>query len=785
MKRFHALMLAAIVALTAFVALMPTVALAQSIGLPGDYSSLFQGLGQGYFSTLQYLAWKLYIALFLIEIVVIGVQGMLYKDNVYEFLQTFAFKVLMASVMLAVIANAGNIFPVIVQMFQNTAITTANAGGGTGLCGSLNAGNPTCLEGNMLLWSLQYFIAADASRAADSAEATAAGIVVFGTGLPGLSTAFLMGHENFALFCIAMGMTCVMSAAGIFLTYTLLTFETQIIMAIGVIYLAFQGSRFTAQFSQGYMSYAINIGTKFFVFYFMVAILGQITSDGDGSLAASIASLIAGAIIPFGAGSIVLVAISSPIPVICVVSSILVAAIPQFAGSLLSGSSALSASNALSSISGSLAGAGAMNANQNKQQAAGQTAQDSKQAGRDLGGHGGVGGPGAGHGGGEGLNKTQDVTHAFDHSPGGAGAGVGAPGGHDPAGAGQSSGSLLAAQPGGGHAGAGENGETPGLGERLETRAAAVGAFFAHPFGGGGSSAPSSNGGSSDAEGGAPAAAPSGVNPGAAAPAGMAAGEVAAADAVAPPGGVVDADGGQPLPPVTDPSSTPAVPADGVNPPQPTAMGADMNAPSAPAQQPAGAGGMSFTQPAAAPAAAASAGVGGLGLGPSAGSPQKPATSGSGQGTPPKAAVPPPPATAPPPAKPPSTSTPPKPAASGAPPASTSGTSGTSGTPGSPGTSADTRPAAAAHHPMTAESVQKLAETHSWGSLTTDQKTQIMENTDLKEAAQKAYASKGEAALKEFKSHETDGLMSLGSFIPKSDAPPPAVQVRISNPDKL
>jgi len=357
-KRFHFLAIGSALVLFAFTLLHPAIALAQPDLTGADQTAVFAQLGTGWFTTLQGMAARLYGALFTLEVIVVCIQGALYKDNVAEFFQGFAFKILTATVMLAVIGNAGVIFPAIVGMFQTTAAQVTGlqthstnvcfgANTGNAACTAQTIANPTALETHMLLWSAQYFIAADASRAADSAESAIAGIVVFGTGVPGLSTAFLMGHENFSLFCIALGMTCVMSAAGILLTYVLLTFETQIVMMIGVIYLAFQGSRYTAQFSQGYMSYCINIGTKFFVFYFMVSILGTMLDNGDQSLGASIASLVAGAVIPFGAGSIVLVALSSPIPVICIITSILVAAIPNFAGSLLQGSSALSASAAL------------------------------------------------------------------------------------------------------------------------------------------------------------------------------------------------------------------------------------------------------------------------------------------------------------------------------------------------------------------------------------------------------------------------------------------------------
>jgi hypothetical protein len=364
LKRVHGLILGSAAALFLLSLLHPAAALAQT--LPGDPTALFTSMGMGWFQQLQGMAARLYGGLFTIEVIVVCVQGALYKDNIAEFFQGFAFKILTATVMLAIIGNAGTIFPAVVGMFETTAAQVTGNTGSSGnvcfqnanpaadqtssaQCTANTISNPTGLELNMLGWAAMYFVAADVSRAADSAEGAIAGIVVFGTGVPGLSTAFLMGHENFSLFCIAMGMTCVMSAAGLLLTYVLLTFETQVIMSIGVIFLAFQGSRFTAQFSQGYMSYCINIGTKFFVFYFMVSILGAMMQQGNAALGASIAGLIAGAAIPFGAGSIALVAASSPIPIICVITSVLIAAIPNFASSLLSGASALSASSALQS----------------------------------------------------------------------------------------------------------------------------------------------------------------------------------------------------------------------------------------------------------------------------------------------------------------------------------------------------------------------------------------------------------------------------------------------------
>ncbi len=406
MKRKHAVPLGIALALFTLPLLHPALALAQDLGTPASsVDALLKGqLAQQWFSTLQGMARDLYIGLFTIELIVVGVQGLLHKDNIAEFFQTFVFKVVMATAMIAVIGNAGNIFPTVVSLFKQTATQTINdtcsGPKAPQNCQTVGDSNPSGLESTFLGWAAAYFLAADVSRAADSAESSAAGIVVFGTGLPGLSSAFLLGHENFELFCMALGMLCVVAAGGVLLTYLLLTFECQIIMMIGVFFLAFQGSRFTAQFAQGYMSYCVNIGVKFFVYFFIIAILKVVTSDGDGSLAGFLGGLAAGAAIPFGAGSIALVAASSPIPIISVISSILVAAIPNFAGSLLSGSSALSAGAAMGQLTNALATGSGMNSALQKNAAADHTSRDSGHAKEELhgksqasdGGQGGQGG---------------------------------------------------------------------------------------------------------------------------------------------------------------------------------------------------------------------------------------------------------------------------------------------------------------------------------------------------------------------------------------------------------
>jgi hypothetical protein len=333
---------------------------------PFDYSS-----AAGWSSQLELLTQHLFGALFILELVILGVQALFFKDSVYEYFKMFAGKILLATVVLAVIANANLIFPQAVSIFAATAnaVIGGNGGGGTPppsqacvqhmrwTCVPPSASNNP--EGTFLEWAMFYFIAADASRVADSAEGIASGIMFGipfppdpGDGDPGISTTFLMGHGQFQIVCFGLGMLCVISAATIFLTYVLLTFEMQIILAIGVITMAGYGTRFTQSMSAAFPKYCVTIGTKFFAYYFVVAAVQVMVSNVSNSFSGTgglLGGLIGGALVPFGALAIALVFASSTVPIIAVVSAILVAAIPGFAGSLTQGGAALSAGDGLKS----------------------------------------------------------------------------------------------------------------------------------------------------------------------------------------------------------------------------------------------------------------------------------------------------------------------------------------------------------------------------------------------------------------------------------------------------
>jgi hypothetical protein len=68
------------------------------------------------------------------------------------------------------------------------------------------------------------------------------------------------------------------------------------------------------------------------------------------NLAQMLGGLMLGALAPFGFGAVVILMVTTPAPIVAIISGIMVAAIPQFAGSLTSGGSALTTAGAYSTI---------------------------------------------------------------------------------------------------------------------------------------------------------------------------------------------------------------------------------------------------------------------------------------------------------------------------------------------------------------------------------------------------------------------------------------------------
>jgi hypothetical protein len=353
---------------------------------------------------------KLYISLFTLELIVMAAQAMIFKNSIVDYFKMFSSKVMIALAFGWGVTNANMIEGWVINGFSHTAqwVTGCSQQGGCNgatqsetIASACNANlkyqcppptppNPD-IEATFILWGCLYFMAADVSRLGDSAENIAIGWdwgLPFppdpGNGVPGVAQAFLAGHKEFQLLCMAIGITCFAAAMSIWLTYQLLNFEMMIVCTLGLVFTAFQASKYTKPFSAGFPKYVFNTGVKFFVYYFVVAIISGWLNAINEEAPLTILSLVGGAVVPFGALAAVLLFGTTPAPMIAVVSAFMVQAIPGFAGSLLQGQGATSASQLWGQFNQSLS----------KGAKANQSAIESQQQGIDKLQRGGMQSPG-------------------------------------------------------------------------------------------------------------------------------------------------------------------------------------------------------------------------------------------------------------------------------------------------------------------------------------------------------------------------------------------------------
>ncbi len=180
----------------------------------------------------------------------------------------------------------------------------------------------------------------------------------------GCATSVPFTHLLFNLAAFGMGMMVAASIAVVLLTLVMVTVESYIVMGAGVFFLGFAGLRHTSSFAQGYLSYAVNVGVKLFTFWLIISIesalmfrlLEEAALVMIGSFAA--AQFDGGnyltQILKFSFAGLTL-AVAGLAVFTCMMMSALAYAIPNFAGSFVTGTTALSAMSVLSGTISSIA----------------------------------------------------------------------------------------------------------------------------------------------------------------------------------------------------------------------------------------------------------------------------------------------------------------------------------------------------------------------------------------------------------------------------------------------
>ncbi|MBV8748847.1 MAG: type IV secretion system protein [Candidatus Eremiobacteraeota bacterium] len=324
--------------------MLPSAALAQGMGVfdPSGVSQI-SAQADGFFNTAQGWAQRLFTGLFVIELTILGVQGILFRDNLAEFMASFGLKVFAAGFFMWLIVNAQTFLVPIRDGFKHAGQSLGGSGDAT----------PFALAGEGLLAATGFYTASMIGHSSDYAYSWIPdiyGALTAIVGQTGLGSSYAQGHQTFGLMMQGIGLMMIMASAGVIIQTALVTIESAIVMGAGVMFLGFSGTRFTMPFSQGYLQYAINVGVKLFTLYIVVGLCQNLM---PGILAASAITMALG-LVPAGLGSEMAVPVAAWAAMQMMVVSALIWAIPNFAGSFLSGTSSLGAGAIMGQFSNAL-----------------------------------------------------------------------------------------------------------------------------------------------------------------------------------------------------------------------------------------------------------------------------------------------------------------------------------------------------------------------------------------------------------------------------------------------
>ncbi|MHB1668915.1 P-type conjugative transfer protein TrbL [Thiomonas sp.] len=396
---------------------------------PGFLTNLqnqFQGATTGWMTQALTLAKGLFVGLAGLDIAWTGINWLLKKNDLSDFIAAFVLKMLSLAFFYMLLAEAPTWIPMIINSFKSAG-------------SSVGAASP-----------------ASASPALDPST-------VFGQGFrisnamwtaEGKVSSFFHPFDSVAyLLGTALASIMVMAAYALLAVQILITnVESYIIIGGEALLLGFNGSKWTQPFAEKYFGYAFSIGIKLFVLYLITG-LGQSLADGWITILNGYAA---------NPGTFALQA-----PIAIGVSSLVYGAmgvtVPGIASSMLNGSPSMSLGNtmgAAAGVAGGVAGAGAAAVAGYAGAVGAAQGGLNKLAGLVGAGSGGSGAAAGGIGGTDKLASLGAMTGASGGTPGSIGGskpGAGPMGGPSPA-------SARFKQDGQGGPGAGASTASPGAG---------------------------------------------------------------------------------------------------------------------------------------------------------------------------------------------------------------------------------------------------------------------------------------------------------------------------------
>jgi hypothetical protein len=255
-----------------------------------DPSTSIQNVSTGWLNPATGFASALFKTLFIFEIFMVGLQAILFRDNIMHLFSTYTFKVFVACFFIYLMANAATIFAPILASFQIAGQTLGQS--------SVQSLFTIFAQGTSA--AALFFCAAMASHIQDMTAGNGCGAFTAGTGNVGCAITESLGHLTFEFFSQGLGMVIIGAMGIMFLSYALITAEMFIAMTAGALFLGLSSTRFTLPFTQGYLGYMLNVGVKQFTFWVLVAVeqiflVPQLLSAGVG--------LIGAANVPHGTGA--------------------------------------------------------------------------------------------------------------------------------------------------------------------------------------------------------------------------------------------------------------------------------------------------------------------------------------------------------------------------------------------------------------------------------------------------------------------------------------------------
>jgi type IV secretion system protein TrbL len=303
----------------------PPAISASGAGFLTNLQNQFQGATTGWMTQALTLAKGLFVGLAGLDIAWTGINWLLKKNDLSDFIAAFVLKMLSLAFFYMLLAEAPTWIPMIITSFKSAGSSV----GAASLASASPALDPSTVFG-------QGFRISNAMWTAEGK--------VSSFFHPFDSVAYLLGTVIASIM--------VMAAYALLAVQILITnVESYIIIGGGALLLGFNGSKWTQPFAEKYFGYAFSIGIKLFVLYLITG-LGQSLADGWITVLNGYAT---------NPGTFALQA-----PIAIGVSSLVYGAmgvtVPGIASSMLNGSPSMSLGNtmgAAAGVAGGVAGAGA------------------------------------------------------------------------------------------------------------------------------------------------------------------------------------------------------------------------------------------------------------------------------------------------------------------------------------------------------------------------------------------------------------------------------------------